>query len=963
MQRQHGLVLVLGPSGSGKTSLVSAGLVPALRRAALDGRWRLVSDTQLDLADLGSDPAGEAAADQAPCAFTLGLAAALLDWETAAGEALLCGFNAHDLARALRDTPQTVLAELRAALQGEAGTAASEHGLVLLFVDRLEALFRSPLAEAQQREAALRLLQTLAESGLVLVVAACRNDYYPQLAEHAWLMRDKAQGGHLDLAPPSAAEIAQMVRLPARAAGLSFGVDPATHQRLDDLLCDAAAASPDALPLLQYTLEQLYQQRSPHGELSFAAYQVLGGGAGGLEGVIAEQAEQLIRGLTLVQQAALPHVLALLVLVGEDEASPVGGRRALWSELREPAERELVQALVDARLLVSERSSEAAQDEPGFRVAHEALLRRWPRVTEWIAEHRQHLQARARLRQQVQRWTQGARAAEFLWPRGRQLQDALALRQRGLLALSEPELAFLNSCERRAAWSGRLKGAAVAALAGLTLLAGGMAWRAQQAEGVARQRSAQADDLLGYLLGELADKLRPIGRLELLHSVAGKALTHLGAQPVDGFGSNAALLQRGKALNVISEVRFARGDLPGVREASEQALSLIGNSVPLKDAASEYERQMVLGAAAFWRGQADYSIGDFDAASKALRQYLTAAERMQALRPDAFESLTELSYALNSLGSTDLARGELMMAATAFQRSASLKRQAVQLKPSDLTVKADLADTLSWLVSTQERRGEFVDALRVGQQRIALEAEIQALAPNDLKWQHSMAIAHLMQGRLYKDLGRFAEAAVHLKRAVVLSTRLVESQPDQLSWQDTHFVSRLESLEIEPMTARQRLSELSMLEKSCREVFSKTMDRLHTVRLVAKIHLLRAQQFVSLGDHGAEKETLEALAAHLVQASAKMADLFEIGWPQALVRLRLAELLRTEGRIEESVALCRQAKASVPPQLLRQSVQWTQVFERSAECLDETELARGAANWLKEVATRQATKLRDFSVN
>ncbi|MBB2487588.1 winged helix-turn-helix domain-containing protein, partial [Mitsuaria sp. WAJ17] len=448
MERRHGLVLVLGPSGSGKTSLVSAGLIPALYREPLAGRGCLRSHCQLDLADLSGAVHGEAAQEGRTPVFALALAAALLDWETPEGEPLLAGFNAHDLARALGETPETVLAELRAALQRSAGTGQP---YALLFIDRLEALFRPPLGEEAQREPALRLLQQLADSGSVLLVAACRNDYYPQLAQHPWLMRDKTQGGHLDLAPPSRAEIAQMVRLPARAAGLSFGVDPATQQRLDDLLCDAAAASPDALPLLQYTLEQLYQQRSPHGELSFAAYQALGGasgGMGGLEGVIAEQAEQLIRGLTPVQQAALPHVLSLLVLVGEDESSPVGGRRALWSELRSAAERELVRALVDARLLVSEHSTEFAREEPSFRVAHEALLRRWPRVTDWIAQHRQDLQTRARLRQQVQRWEQGGRAAEFLWPRGRQLQDALALRRQGLLALADGEQRFLDSCQR-----------------------------------------------------------------------------------------------------------------------------------------------------------------------------------------------------------------------------------------------------------------------------------------------------------------------------------------------------------------------------------------------------------------------------------------------------------------------------------------------------------------------------------
>ena len=210
------------------------------------------------------------------------------------------------------------------------------------------------------------------------MVAACRNDFYPQLMAHGAFMQAKATGGHFDLMPPSRAEVAQMVRLPARAAGLSFGLCPQTSVSLDELLVEDAAYSPDALPLLQFTLQQLWQQRSPEGELSVATYRALGGGQGGLEGVIAEQAERVLRQLTPVQQAGLPHVLSLLVVVGEDEAeaAPVGGRLVLWRELRGAAQQELVQALVDARLLVTELHAEGQADAEhgGPAIAPELLL-------------------------------------------------------------------------------------------------------------------------------------------------------------------------------------------------------------------------------------------------------------------------------------------------------------------------------------------------------------------------------------------------------------------------------------------------------------------------------------------------------------------------------------------------------------------------------------------------------------
>jgi hypothetical protein len=137
-----------------------------------------------------------------------------------------------------------------------------------LVIDRFEAVFAQPHITAQQRDALAAALDTLARCGRVLLVLACRNDFYPRIAETPELLEGKANGAHVDLSPPSRAEIAQMIRLPALAANLSFATDPDSGERLDDMLCEAAAASPDALPLLQYALQELYRLRGPGGELA-----------------------------------------------------------------------------------------------------------------------------------------------------------------------------------------------------------------------------------------------------------------------------------------------------------------------------------------------------------------------------------------------------------------------------------------------------------------------------------------------------------------------------------------------------------------------------------------------------------------------------------------------------------------------------------------------------------------------
>ena len=121
-----------------------------------------------------------------------------------------------------------------------------------------------------------------------------------------------------------------MIRLPGQAAGLLFEEDPQTGEHLDEVLRDAALGDPASMPLLEFTLEQLYQQRTDDGLLTFKAYRDLGG----IEGAIAKCADAAFAGLSPQGQAAFDQVMRALVNLGEGEkVCPRGGGRLsiAWS--------------------------------------------------------------------------------------------------------------------------------------------------------------------------------------------------------------------------------------------------------------------------------------------------------------------------------------------------------------------------------------------------------------------------------------------------------------------------------------------------------------------------------------------------------------------------------------------------------------------------------------------------------
>lgn len=744
----HPLVLLLGPSGSGKTSLVQAGLLPAMLDTHLStpeaGRsLRACAAACLDVAAPGAPSIEQA------------LAATMLDWDVA-GTPLLSGHSVDSLAELMRERPEQLILQLRASLDAVAPGWQGDHP-PLLVLDRLEALF-SPLP-VSPTPPLIALLERLMEGRAFITLAVCRNDFYPSVARQAWLMRDKEHGAHMDLAPPKPESIAQIIRLPASAAGLSYGSDPSGLRRLDDRLCADAMQASDALPLLQYTLQVLYTQREPGGVLTWEAYDALGG----LEGAVGRRAEAVLDSRPAAEQQALGALLARLVVLGSDEAGPTG-RWVDTAELETQAEQALVGALVEARLLVADHSG----GRSGIRVAHEALLRRWPRVTAWVARHREVLTVRDDLMPWERRWREGGRAKALLLPRG-----TVMWRARAALA-AEPTLfddstgqyvrASLARLRRQRQW----RVAAGFGVATLALVAGAAALRSGQLADIAKAREEQSLQLVSFLVGDLADQLRPLGKLDLLGRVGEQGLEVL-SHPLAADASHRDILQRAKALVVIGEVNSTRGKgrVPMATAALRQAWELLeplehDTSLPRAD----YYR--ALGASAFWLGQIAFDAGDWDRAREEMERYRAASERWRAARPGDPQAGREVGNALGSLGSIALKRGAWAEAERCFRQSLALNREALAHDPADAEALDSIVSAQTWLGQLTTMQGrpkeglETLDAAAEAVTRLLEKHPEQAVRLRDLGTLHlRRADALQAQGRLHPAV-LAAEAAVEL---------------------------------------------------------------------------------------------------------------------------------------------------------------------------------------------------------
>lgn len=797
LQCERGLAmqLVLGPSGSGKTSLIRAGLLPELLKA----RQGAMSADVRDVATLDAGEIGQHS-------LFVALASVMLDWQAGAHN-VFEGASADSLSARLQHDLPAVVNDMRLALPPDADGNSARFAL---FIDRLEALFTLPQLEESVRRQFLQLLADLAASGCVLVIAACRNDFYPRLAEYPLLMEPKQHGGHFDLGPPSPTEIGQIIRLPAQAAGLGFGTDPVSQRRLDDVLCEAAGHSPDALPLLQYALHELYRLRGSDNVLSFAAFDQLGG----MEGAVGHRAEEVIATLNPLQRSALPRILSLVVTISANDDA-VTGRRAPWAALKNQAERDIVAMLVESRLFVSE----LVGSEAGFGVAHEALLRRWPRVTEWINTHRDALRTRARLAQHTARWLAEGKSADLLIPPGKQLDEARAVASLPALSLSVDELALITASGRGARLRKHVRIGALTIMVTLALMAGVLGAMAIASGRTAQMRRDQAEDLMGYMLGDFADKLRQLGRLDLLDGISNKALVYLQTSRNDSVNLTA-VIQRAKALLVIGEVRTERGERKTAQQAFDEAHDLLMAQVAKTPSDGELLKQT--GISAFWLGRLALEADQPLQAKRWFNDYLIYSTQRSKLDPANVDGWIEQSYAHSTLGALAERHGTLAEAEAEFNASIDLQIRARVRQPLDRTLSSNLAEGISWLATLRERQGNLPAAMQGFSQEREISQALHDAAPNEVLWIQRLQFAYQHQAGIKVALGQDAAALDDYRQAARLVKEALRLTPDN------------QTLKVEPASIDYHMARIRRTTESPAVLLTEWRDiteRLHRASL------------------------------------------------------------------------------------------------------------------------------------
>jgi len=461
------LVLVVGASGAGKSSAIRAGLLPRVRAgdAPHSSRWFVSTLTP------GAAPYQRLADALTKLAVDRPIDRDLLRRPGGLG---------------------TIVRQI-------AGNTE-----VLLVVDQLEELFTITDIDVQRRFLG-DLADAVSSPGSRLrVVATLRADFFDRPLASAALA-PFVNAATVAIPAMTAAELEAAIVEPARRVGREVE-GPLVAELISAVVHDASE-----LPALQFTLLELAQRCDS--VLTLSVYRQLGG----VSGAVAARAEQLYGELSPEEQPLIRQLFERMVTIGEGESTR---RRVPTADIEGGARAAVIRPVIErwaaARLLTLDRDPRS--HVPTVEIAHEALIRSWPRLNAWIDEDRAAIATLARLHDSARAWSE-SRHDDGLLHRGIALDADLALAEHRWVELSPLERDFVDASrraadselarhreqlqrERRSNRRLRWQLTAVACLLVIALLVGWVAFD-QRASAERARRSATARELASAAVANL----------------------------------------------------------------------------------------------------------------------------------------------------------------------------------------------------------------------------------------------------------------------------------------------------------------------------------------------------------------------------------------------------------------------------------------------------------------------------
>lgn len=484
------------------------------------------------------------------------------------------------------------------------------------------------------------------------------------------------------------------------------------------------------------------------------------------------------------------------------------------------------------------------------------------------------------------------RDLESLDPRRRPTAEETAERLRWIL--DKPQ-----RTRRRRLRVAALTGAFAFLLAVLAVVSW-LAVRAERARREADQRRKQAESLIGFMLGDLHQRLQAVNRLDTLDAAADRALAYFDALPESQL-TDGELAYRVSAIIQIGEVRNAQGRLPAAMAAFRRAQALGRGLVARNPANAKWQKEFL--EANSWVGQVLIDQGKPDEALPVWRESQRLAAEQLRLHPASPVWQRAKAVDDHDVGTVLEALGDVDGALRAYRDSLALERKLAAADPRNLEIQSEIAGTLAFVSNCLERQGDLAGALAERRSYLGIQERLAAQEPGNPDMRFDAAVARGFLANLLVTLGHRDDARALYGKGLDTLAALAAQDPENALWQRwlAAFHSVLGTVAtadghpaaaLEPLGKARRIAEALVAKDptSADWRLQLGLARTRTAEALERLDLQRARA--------------EALAAREI-----LSPLLQ-GKPDEPTRGILAEAEVTRGRIEAALGDRMQARAA-----------------------------------------------------
>lgn len=373
----------------------------------------------------------------------------------------------------------------------------------------------------------------------------------------------------------------------------------------------------------------------------------------------------------------------------------------------------------------------------------------------------------------------------------------------GLLGVGLDDLVQRDHLRRQR----RLARIAALALAGM-IIATVLAIVALTARDAARDQRREAEGLVQFMLGDLRDKLQPIGKLDALDGVGSRVLAYYSKQDTSEL-SDSGLMQRSRALSLMAEVAYVRGNLPVAQRLYGEAMD--GTAEAMRRDPSDPQRLFDHAQNVFWTADIARQRGQVRQAEQGLREYKRLADAMVALDPNNMKWRMEQQSADTNLGVLLLEQRRFGEATRQFSLALQTLEALATADPRNGDYQKSMTESQTWLASALTAQGRLQEAAAVRHRHVAALERLLS-ATGDVEYQQKLVSAERYLAELYRFGGRIEDALIHSRRAVEHSRALLSRESQNSRW--SYFAARAR------MTLAQNLLDAGRTDEAAAEVAS-----------------------------------------------------------------------------------------------------------------------------------------------